>query len=107
MVPRAAAVIAISVAGASAANGQELIDDFGGVNRDRFGMYSRRISDLDGDGVSDFLIGAYYGKGELVVVSGATRSVLACLVGEGNYDYFSKAAPAGDLDGDGVEDFGV
>jgi FG-GAP repeat len=73
------------------------------------------LGDLDGDGADEFAIGLpYYDNdpwrrsGAVRAYRGRTAEVLWTVQGANNYDYFGFAlAPAGDLDGDGVQDLVV
>jgi hypothetical protein len=67
-----------------------------------------RVSDIDGDGIGDLLIGANGGTsngGFVLVASGASGSTIRTLRGTGNTTEFGQVvAHAGDVDGDGIED---
>jgi hypothetical protein len=73
------------------------------------------IGDLDGDGVSDLLLGAPNASpsglaqaGIVEVRSGATGELLYRIEGAERSGYFGKAlASVGDIDGDGIDDFVV
>ena len=81
---------------------------FGGL----FGDSVSWISDLNGDAIPDFIVGARnkatpsVGDGEVIVYSGADASVIHNLVRSHSYirGFGSQVAPAGDLDNDGVPD---
>ncbi|NQU48535.1 MAG: FG-GAP repeat protein [Planctomycetes bacterium] len=81
---------------------------FGGL----FGDSVSWISDLNGDAIPDFIVGARnkatpaVGDGEVIVYSGADGTVIHNLVRSHSYirGFGSQVAPAGDLDGDGVPD---
>lgn len=80
-----------------------------------FGYPLRTLGDLDGDGRSEFLVGAYAetngtfgGAGAVYVFSGADAHVLYVVRGNGQGDHLGTAAClAGDVDADGVNDFAV
>jgi hypothetical protein len=80
-----------------------------------FGWPLRTLGDLDGDGRSEFLVGASYedngtvsGAGAAYVFSGADAHVLYLVRGTGQGDHLGNAAClAGDVDADGVNDFAV
>lgn len=86
---------------------------------DQSGRSARAVGDVDGDGVTDFLIGAPHtdlstGRtepGEAYLVHGGGTGTIslsaaaADLLGEEPYDSAGQAvAPAGDADGDGLAD---
>ncbi|MEM9608233.1 MAG: LamG-like jellyroll fold domain-containing protein [Actinomycetota bacterium] len=90
-------------------------------NDDRFGNSVAPIGDLDGDGIVDLAVGAYFAdpSGKLHVLfmnaDGTARSVQEISQGVGGFtdttsdlDAFGESvAPLGDLDGDGVPDLAV
>src|SRR5262249_28291203 len=74
-------------------------------NGRKFGRTMARVGDLDGDGMSDLLIGAYlFNRGTVHVVS-STGTTLAILEGDVDGDEFGMVASAGDVNGDGTDDF--
>ncbi len=80
-----------------------------GVGGDDFGFSLTALGDVDLDGLPDFAVGAPHlatpGAGEVVVLSGATGSVVHVLAGAQPGDRFGFAlAAAGDLNGDGIQD---
>ena len=72
-----------------------------------FGRAADFVGDVDGDGVSDYAVGAPYASGgEAYVYSGRTGALLWTLVAEGDgHEFGSDVAPVGDIDGDGRADF--
>jgi hypothetical protein len=104
-----------NVAVRSGATG-ELIYLFEGQSvGDFLGWSVAGIGDLDGDGVSDVLLGAPNASpsgltqaGIVEVRSGATGELLYRIEGAERAGYFGKAlASVGDIDGDGIDDFVV
>ncbi len=85
----------------------------GAVAGDRFGFSVSTVGDVNGDGKSDFIVGAYYADpgglsaaGTAYVYSGATGTVLYTLNGAAANDYFGfSVSTAGDVNGDGKSDF--
>jgi len=76
------------------------VGTFHGMN---VGLSMAGIGDVDGDGKSDFIIGA---NERAYVFSGATGNQIYELVGESNGDHFGNSvAGVGDIDGDTVPDF--
>lgn len=66
--------------------------------------------DVDGDGVNDVIAGAnaQNQRGAATVFSGATGAIIRVHDGEAQFDNFGSAvAGLGDLDDDGVDDYGV
>ena len=77
-----------------------------------FGSALAGMPDIDGDGLGELIVGAPFANtlnpteaGEVFVYSGATGALIHTLSGVAPGDAFGSAAcPAGDVDGDGVED---
>lgn len=86
----------------------------GDVDGDRFGTALATVPDLDGDGFDDLLVGApnrksetYSTIGHAYVFSSATGLLLREHTGWSKGDRFGHSvARLGDLDGDGVDDYG-
>ncbi len=78
-----------------------------------FGLWATTLGDVDGDGITDFAVGAPGGSqifkvGRVYAFSGAKGALLYELVGESPYDLFgAKVAGSGDLTGDGIGDLVV
>ncbi len=87
-----------------------------GAANDRMGAAVAGLDDLDGDGVSDFVVGADqalssnpFVKGLAYLISGQTGGVIAVLDdGVSLFGKFgSRLAALGDVDGDGFHDLAV
>ncbi len=82
---------------------------------DQFGMGLGGLTDVNGDGIPDPLIGAPTAgpggltfAGQAAVVDGLTTAVLLTLPGSSSGDTLGRHfAPMGDIDGDGNDDFAV
>ena len=92
-------------------DGSVLHDLHGDAAHDAFGYSVSGAGDLDGDGLSDVLVGVRYcsvvapGAGMARVHSGADGSVLLKVLGESAGDELGTAvAGVGDVDGDAVPD---
>jgi hypothetical protein len=102
-------LLAFSVSAA----GQQLIDDFDsgspGAAQEHFGSACASLPDIDGDGIDDLLIAAKFARtdrGEVYVISGASRTVIESRHGRSTGDRFGTSIDAlGDVDGDGIADF--
>lgn len=90
-----------------------LLHTWGGEDQDNyFGWTVAGLGDLDGDGTSDLLVGAWKNDttdsyaGAVYVYSGATGALLQKLVGETYQDHFGQSVgAAGDVNNDGTPDF--
>jgi len=97
----------------SGATGTVLQHVFGTHNRDLFGWQVCTPGDLDGDGVTDFLVGAAdsvfnTAPGKVYAYSGSTGASLFTLQGRAGDTFWGRVVRAvGDVDADGVGDFGV
>jgi len=83
-----------------------------GVIQERYGWCVARLSDLDGDGVDEYAVGAPSEAslvgGYVDIHSGATGTVLRRIHGDSDNDRFGAGiADVGDLDGDGVGDLAI
>ncbi|HIN80403.1 MAG TPA: hypothetical protein EYN00_04945 [Planctomycetes bacterium] len=79
---------------------------------DLFGQSVSGTGDVNGDGVPDFIVGAYwadnngYNSGSARVFSGLDGSVLYVFEGDSYGDFFGfSVSSSGDVNGDGVPDF--
>ena len=82
----------------------------GDGEHDKFGRSVSGLGDLTGDGVPDFMVGAYEpsnsGKGYVRLFSGADGSILREHRGERRSDFFGVSVKdTGDLDGDGLTEY--
>lgn len=96
----------------SGADGAVLRRWSGPTGFERFGHALWARDDIDGDGVSDVVIGAPgapWGsdRGRSYVYSGATGTLLQVRQGSATGDRFGESVGAGDIDGDGVADIAV
>lgn len=79
---------------------------------DNFGFSFANLGDVDGDGKSDFAVGAISGDGEDVSLSGSVYiykggsngQIIKKLSGEGAMDKFGISIASGDLNNDGNKD---
>jgi hypothetical protein len=83
-------------------------------NWDHFGASLAAVGDIDGDGLDDLAIGAYdddwsgLGSGAVFIYSGADGHAIHTLRGAHPWDRFGfSLIGCGDMDFDGVPDFGV
>lgn len=109
-----AATDAGSVLVISSATGTTLRSWFGATALDEFGHAVAGVGDLSADGVPDVLVGAWnadagsgFLPGSVSLISGANGSVLGLWSGITADDHLGKGlAGLGDVNGDGVPDFG-
>jgi hypothetical protein len=77
---------------------------YGSSTFSKFGSSLAAASDIDGDGIGDFIVGETGGSGKVRVFSGATGAVLLFLKPTYTWDFGASVANAGDVNGDGVGD---
>ncbi len=87
----------------------ELYSFDGPVNDSMYGGSIADAGDLDGDSISDIIIGGYKAdnyRGIVQVFSGSDGTLMHDLQGDDEQDYFgSVVSGAGDVNGDGYQDF--
>ena len=90
------------------------LDEFDGQRGDTFADSVERMSDLDGDGRDELMVGALHAtgtharSGAVYVYSGGTHKVLFRVDGFAKGSGFGRAlVDAGDVNGDGVHDIAV
>ncbi|MBI2891386.1 MAG: FG-GAP repeat protein [Nitrospirae bacterium] len=96
----------------SGADGHLLFLKAGQRAEDFFGAAVSTAGDLNADGRSEFVVGAYgadpggrVDAGSAYIYSGSDGALMYRLDGEGTQNYFGAAvSPAGDVDGDGLPD---
>jgi hypothetical protein len=91
----------------SGANGQ-LIHRKNGAFFDNFGFSVAGAGDVDGDGKSDFLVGALHANGQngaAYLYSGASGTLIFQKDGANSEKFGCSVAGTGDVDGDGTPDF--
>jgi flagellar hook assembly protein FlgD len=96
----------------SGATGVLLYQKDGAVSSDLFGSSAAGVGDINGDGVPDFIIGArladiggFINAGAAYVYSGATGALLFRKNGAAGEQWGESVSGAGDVDGDGRDDF--
>lgn len=94
-------------------NGSIIYDIFNSIHRAQFGSAVDGVGDINGDGYGDFIVGS---RNELVgierpgvvrVYSGIDATVLYEYVGLDEEQFGNRVAGCGDVNGDGVADFGI
>jgi hypothetical protein len=99
------------VALVDAVEGDVLLVLAGDLDNGSYGLATAEASDLSGDGVPDYVIGAPQysasAAGRIQARSGADGTLLWSRDGAGGDVYGSAACVLGDLDGDGVDDLAV
>ncbi len=108
-----AALLVAVVAGPLAA--QNILHQSSGVfPGDRYGWQVDGLSDLDGDGHDEFIVGIYHADdplgastGAALVFSGADRTLMYELYNDGPSLFGMAVSRLGDVDQDGTDDFAV
>ena len=75
---------------------------------DQFGWTARRVGDMDGDGVIDFITTAptyQNGAGKIYIYSSKSGKLLHEVTGKAGYRLGNSAVGVGDIDQDGTPDF--
>jgi hypothetical protein len=97
----------------SGATGASLFELDGQQKTEEFGYFMAGLGDIDGDGTADFGVSgprfstsSVPGAGRVVVYSGRTQSVLYTITGKNSSGFMTTVCGLGDLDLDGVPDFG-
>ena len=103
---------AICFAGSASLATAQTLDIDGETSGDRFGAAVATLSDLNGDGIADLLVGAgladysFQNAGATYLLSGADGSVLRRHDGHGmDHRFGFLVSSAGDANGDGIEDY--
>ena len=96
----------------SSADGSILSTFRGSEDGNLLGMHLAAAGDLDGDGIGDYAyseraFGAHRGETIWNVISGATTQPLFRVISRQSASDRRPAAPAGDANGDGINDFAV
>ena len=95
----------------SPGTGHVLFTKTGATSNSQFGYSVSGGRDVDNDGWSDFIVGAPYdntngvASGRVKVFSGHTGSQLHNLTGQSGFHFGLSVSLAGDIDGDGDDDF--
>lgn len=109
MIPFQASLLLFTLSGQLAEPGAVVLSLLEGDQvEDYYGWVAANLPDVDGDGVDDLIIPAIGyddGAGRVTVYSGATRAVLADIVGVPGTLYGYSVGAAGDVDADGVPDY--
>ena len=96
----------------SGSDGSILYTLDGDDSTDRFGFSVSGAGDVNGDGRDDLIVGAIednnngFASGAVHVFSGSDGSALYSFDGDSSFDYFgTSVSGAGDVNGDGIDDF--
>lgn len=92
----------------SGSTGASLFTLTGGSSSYAFGIAIGAVGDVDADGVPDFGVGDDpTGSGRVFVYSGKTQSLIYLLKGQSSTSQAYIVSGLGDLDSDGLADFGI
>ena len=91
----------------SSASGQLLRTHMNSANALYFGLWLERLGDIDGDGTDDYASSYPRSGGGVAIVSGATGATIRTHHGSPITSYGAALADVGDIDGNGVADYGI
>lgn len=104
VIPLSILALAYSVV-AQASHRPDWFPIMGDAPNDVLGESLSAVGDVDGDGVTDYIVGARLAN-SAIVISGANGTILYRFFGDDSGDQFGgSVSGAGDVNGDGVPDF--
>jgi len=113
MLLRATFVVALFSAARPVQAQERLWKRFGNSSISGFGTTMDVVGDLDGDGVSDVIVGVPFSdangldSGRVILMSGADGKTITSLHGVAKEAFGLAVSRAGDVDGDGIPDFAI